>query len=116
MKVIKITQYILDVIKQKSSFFEMKLPEVGELWKVIEIKTYPNVNNGNPVVELEHEDGRFMRLSLSDVEVIDVFPTWKKIDYDDAPYFHIGGFQMKYLIKDGYAIKLEEIEKLLPRE
>lgn len=74
------------------------------------------MNGGEPVVEVEHEDGRFMRLSLSDVEVIDILPTWKKIDYDDASYFHIGGFQMKYLIKDGYAIKLDDIEKLLPRE
>jgi len=41
MKVIKITQHILDVIKNNNMLFEMTSPEIGDIWKVTDIKTYP---------------------------------------------------------------------------
>jgi hypothetical protein len=64
MTKIKITQEILDYIKENSiRFSEVKpSPVLGEEWKVVAWQTYPNVNSGNPVFEIEREDGCFMRL------------------------------------------------------
>ena len=64
MTKIKITQEILDYIKENIiNFSEIQpSPVLGEDWKVVERKVYPNVNDGNPVLEVEREDGCFMRI------------------------------------------------------
>ena len=64
MKTFKITQEILDYINKNSiKFSEIQpSPVLGEEWKVSALKTYPNVNNGNPVIEADRKDGCFMRL------------------------------------------------------
>ena len=64
MKTIKITQEILDYIKEnRTCSSEVKpSPVLGEEWKVVTRQTYPNVNGGNPVFKIEREDGCFMRL------------------------------------------------------
>jgi len=41
-------------------------------------------------------------------------PKWKKCD-DNLPYSHIGGLNNRYLIKDGYCIKISDLETL-PKE
>ena len=64
MKSFIITQEILDYIaKKKDNFSEIKpAPSLGEEWVVTDYRTYPNVNNSNPVIEAERKDGCFMRL------------------------------------------------------
>lgn len=64
MTKIKITQEILDYINENIvNFSEIQpSPVLGEDWKVVERKVYPNVNDGNPVLEAEREDGCFMRI------------------------------------------------------
>jgi hypothetical protein len=42
------------------------------------------------------------------------FPKWKKCD-DNLPYSHIGGLNERYLIKNGYCIKISDLETL-PKE
>jgi len=60
----KITQEIIDYINENSvNFSEIKpSPILGEEWIIKEFKAYPNVNNGNSVVEAERKDGCFIRL------------------------------------------------------
>ena len=41
-------------------------------------------------------------------------PKWKKCD-DNLPYSHIGGLNKRYLIKNGYCIKISDLETL-PKE
>jgi len=41
-------------------------------------------------------------------------PKWKKCD-DNLPYSHIGGLNERYLIKNGYCIKISDLETL-PKE
>lgn len=64
MTTIRITQEIIDYINEnKINFSEIQpSPILGEEWVVKNIKTYPNVNNGKPVVEAERKDGCFIRL------------------------------------------------------
>ena len=64
MKTFKVTQEILDYINKNSiKFSEIQpSPVLGEEWEVSALKTYPNVNNGNPVIEADRKDGCFMRL------------------------------------------------------
>lgn len=64
MTKIKITQEILDYIKENSINFQeiQPFPVLGEEWMVKTIKSYPNVNDGNLVVNAEREDGCFMRI------------------------------------------------------
>lgn len=67
----KITEATLRVINEKRIFFEFdKLPDVGEEWEIVDIKTYPNVNSGQPVVEIKHKDGRWMRVDMKCVELL----------------------------------------------
>ena len=66
MQTITITRHILDVIKSRQAFFEMTPPKLNEKWMVKDIKSYPAFSE--PCVELEHPDGRWMRLKLSDVK------------------------------------------------
>ena len=44
----------------------MSPPKLNEKWIVKDIKSYPAFSE--PCVELEHPDGRWMRLNLSDVK------------------------------------------------
>lgn len=64
MKTFKITKEILDYINKNSiKFSEIQpSPVLGEEWEVSSLKTYPNVNNGNPVIEADRKDGCFIRL------------------------------------------------------
>lgn len=114
MQIVKITQHILDVINKKRNSFEMDMPKLDEEWVVKKIKSYPAFYE--PCVELEHKDGRWMRLSISDVKIEEKLPQWKKIDYEYAEYFHIGGFNMKYLLYKGYEIPLEDLFNLLDKK
>lgn len=70
-KVILITEKVLDYIKaHETEFSELKpLPKKGELWRVTDEVTYPTACNGEPVVEAEFEDGRWMRIPADTVQV-----------------------------------------------
>lgn len=59
---VRITQAAIDYAEGCKPFFELDIPKVGDVWNVKEIRTYPNVNDGNPVVELENSNGAWMRL------------------------------------------------------
>lgn len=59
---VRITQAAIDYAEGRKSFFELDIPKVGDVWKAKEIRTYPNVNDGNPIVELENSNGAWMRL------------------------------------------------------
>lgn len=74
MTTIKITQEIIDYINEnKTNFSEIQpFPILGEEWIVKDTKTYPNVNNGNPVIEAERKDGCFIRLPEDIVSVCTV--------------------------------------------
>lgn len=81
MQTIRITQHILDVIKSRKVFFEMSPPKLNEEWIVKDIKSYPAFSE--PCVELEHPDGRWMRLMLSDVkETLSVSPQKSRTTMD----------------------------------
>lgn len=60
---IKITPSILEYIK-KEMYFEI-IPEEDSMWNVKNIISYPNVYNGNYVIELENNFGEWLRLPLS---------------------------------------------------
>lgn len=47
-------------------------------------------------------------------EITKSLPKWKKCD-DNLPYSHIGGLNERYLIKNGYCIKISDLETL-PKE
>ena len=51
---------VIDYIKNHKHFDYV--PEVDSKWFVDEIRVYPNVNNGYPVVELSDKDGNWLRL------------------------------------------------------
>ena len=53
-------------------------------------------------------------LDLARKEILKDFPMWKKCD-DNLPYSHIGGLNERYLIKNGYCIKISDLE-VLPKE
>ena len=61
---IRITQNIIDYINKHKEKFENDIPKLGDIWNVKEICTYPCVNNGKPVVEIENDKGAWMRLPL----------------------------------------------------
>lgn len=56
-------------------------------------------------------------LDLARKEILKDLPKWKKCD-DNLPYSHIGGLNNRYLIKNGYCIKISDLETLptLPKE
>lgn len=60
---IKITPSILEYIK-KERYFEI-MTEEDSIWNVKNITSYPNVNNGFYVIELENNFGEWLRLPLS---------------------------------------------------
>lgn len=64
---IKITQEVLDYIAKNKPKFENEV-NIGEEWDVDEIRTYPNVNNGLPVVEVTRGKS-WMRLPKDIVEL-----------------------------------------------
>lgn len=45
-----------------SKYFKSVMPVDGEFWSIDQEKTYPNVNGGNPVLELSNCRGEFMRI------------------------------------------------------
>ena len=64
---IKITQEVLDYIAKNKPKFENEV-NIGEEWDVDEIRTYPNVNDGLPVVEVTRGKS-WMRLPKDIVEL-----------------------------------------------
>lgn len=61
---IVITKDILKYITSKKFSFDI-IPKEGSVWKVKKITSYPNVNGGFPVIELENNDGAWLRLPYS---------------------------------------------------
>lgn len=62
---VTITDKIIDyIVKRVPQTFDI-IPKEGSIWKVDCIVTYPNVNNGFPVVELSNERGEWLRLPKS---------------------------------------------------
>jgi hypothetical protein len=59
---VRITEKALKYIKDNGPKFENKTPHVGDDWNIVRLHRYPNVNNGEPVVELDNKDKEFMRL------------------------------------------------------
>ena len=56
---------IIDYIAKKyPQTFEI-IPKEGSIWKIDNIVSYPNVNNGFPVVELSNDSGDWLRLPKS---------------------------------------------------
>jgi hypothetical protein len=68
-KYIIITQKILDYINNHKPFFENPLPTIGDKWALERKVTYPLVNYGKPVVEVENNKGEWMRLPASIVKI-----------------------------------------------
>lgn len=66
---VHITQTIIDYINKNKEKFENDIPNPGDVWNVRKICTYPGVNNGKPVVEIENDKGAWMRLPLHVVDV-----------------------------------------------
>ena len=63
--VIIIDSKIIDYIMKKiPNTFDI-IPEEGSIWKIDSIVSYPNVNNGYPVVELSDNNGNWLRLPKS---------------------------------------------------
>jgi hypothetical protein len=67
---VKITEKILTYIihaNRHIDLFEM-IPKLNSEWKVDKITSYPNVCNGEKVIELSNEKGEWLRLPLHIVE------------------------------------------------
>ena len=56
-----INQKVLDYINSGKGLFDY-VPDLNSVWEVVDIKIYKNVNNGEPVLELEDGDGNWLRL------------------------------------------------------
>jgi hypothetical protein len=63
-KEVVITKDIIKYIISKKIGFDI-IPKEGSVWKVKKITSYPNVNGGLPVIELENNDGEWLRLPYS---------------------------------------------------
>lgn len=62
---ITIDSKIIDyIVKRIPNTFDI-IPKEGSIWKVDSIVSYPNVNNGYPVVELSDNNGNWLRLPKS---------------------------------------------------
>ena len=71
MKTIKITEKILLYIKKENkyvTYFEF-IPSINSIWKVENVTSYPNVNFGEPVIEVSNAN-KWMRLPLSIVKIL----------------------------------------------
>lgn len=51
-------------------------------------------------------------LALAKKEIEKDLPRWIRAYGDDVSYPHIGGTNCRYLIKDGYTIRIHDLEKL----
>ena len=69
---VRITEKALKYIKDNGPMFENTLPHVGDDWNIIRLHKYPNVNNGNPVVELENKNKEWMRLPANLFHLSDI--------------------------------------------
>lgn len=68
---VKITENILAYIIHANRHidrFEM-IPKLNSEWKVDKITSYPNVCNGEKVIELSNEKGEWLRLPLNIVDI-----------------------------------------------
>lgn len=72
MSSIKINSKILNYIKNHTSRTFDIIPEEGSEWKIDRITSYPNVNGGFPVVELSNENGDWLRLPKSLIDLEDL--------------------------------------------
>ena len=70
-KFIRITQEILDYVESRKAFFDGLVLNIGDKWNVERIHTYPCVNGGNPVIEVNNDRGEWMRLpnDIVDMEI-----------------------------------------------
>ena len=66
-KKVVITRNIQTYIKNRPDRFP-SVPEIGEEWFLEREVTYPNVNQGNPVLELINGEGSWLRLPKRLVE------------------------------------------------
>lgn len=64
MKEVVITKDIIKYITSKKIGFDI-IPKEGSVWKVKKITSYPNVHGGFPVIELENDNGAWLRLPYS---------------------------------------------------
>ena len=63
---VKITQDVLSYIEDNNKhvkFFEV-IPQLNSIWNVDRIISYPNVCNGEDVIELSNNKGGWLRLPL----------------------------------------------------
>ena len=64
--------------------------------------------------EVNIEEWKETLLNLARKKILKDLPNWEKCD-DNLPYSHIGGLNNRYLIKNGYCIKISDLETL-PKE
>lgn len=81
---------------------------VSEFWQ-----KYALLKEEVDIAELVKENSKEL-LDLAKKELLKDFPMWKKCD-DNLSYSHIGGLNNRYLIKNGYCIKISDLETL-PKE
>lgn len=72
MSSIKINFKILSYIKNHTPGTFDIIPEGDSEWKIDRITSYPNVNGGFPVVELSNENGDWLRLPKSLIDIEDL--------------------------------------------
>ena len=63
-KEVVITKDIIKYITSKKVGFDI-IPKEGSVWNVKKITSYPNVNGGFTVIELENNNGEWLRLPYS---------------------------------------------------
>ncbi len=61
-RALKINSKIMTYIGLNNRRFNSVLLVDGEFWNIDQEKTYPNVNGGNPVLELSNSRGEFIRI------------------------------------------------------
>ena len=84
--------------------------------KELEKNYYTKVLDDRMVLKAElHSIDLQTAYDMGKQEALKDLPKWEKCD-DNLPYSHIGGFKNMYLIKDGYCIKISDLENLLKVE
>jgi len=84
--------------------------------KELEKNYYTKVLDDRMVFKSElHSTDLQTAYDMGKQDTLKSLPKWEKCD-DNLPYSHIGRFNNRYLIKDGYCIKISDLEKLLKVE
>ena len=70
---VKINNKVIEYINENRNRFEFDSIRENEIWDIDYVTSFPNVNNGEPVVNLSREeDGAFMKIPEDLIRISDI--------------------------------------------